>query len=392
MRRAGSGDGMTRAGSGDGMTRAGSAAPAALAICLALGACGWIPGSGPRTGDIERGAAAGPYVLVDIDPAAARAVAGYVAEHAAEGPVALPPGRATGLTGPGDLLQVTIWEPNPDGTSLNGDKAGLQATTRIGTDGTIGVPYAGRIAAAGRTPAQIEAAIAARLAHTAPGAQVAVLVTEDVTNTVTVQGDVAKPGRYAVVPRSSGLLDMLAMAGGAATGNRQALVRVTRGDTSVTRTLTTLADTRALDADLAPGDRILVSPRRAWFSAFGAVASPGEQPYDADSITLARTLARVAGLSDNRADPAQVLVYRRQEAELTGRLAPAEPGRDPTQVIYRLDLRAPGGFFLGQQFPVLPDDLIYVSESPVSEAAKVFQVINGVSGVGAVPRNLGAPY
>jgi hypothetical protein len=41
---------------------------------------------------------------------------------------------------------------------------------------------------------------------------------------------------------------------------------------------------------------------------------------------------------------------------------------------------------------VLPDDLVYVSEAPVSEAAKVLQLIIGVSGLGGIPRNLGAQY
>jgi polysaccharide export outer membrane protein len=61
-------------------------------------------------------------------------------------------------------------------------------------------------------------------------------------------------------------------------------------------------------------------------------------------------------------------------------------------VVYRLNLRDPGGFFVSQQFPVLPDDLIYVSEAPIAEAAKVFQLLTGVSGIGAIPRNLGAGY
>ena len=132
-----------------------------------------------------------------------------------------------------------------------------------------------------------------------------------------------------------------------------------------------------------------MEPRQSYFYAFGEVNRPGEQAYDADNMSLAHTLARIEGLADNHADPAAVFIYRRQSAELTRQIA---PGHDGTRVIYRLNLRNPGGFFISQQFPVLPDDLIYVSEAPISEAAKVFQLINGVSGLGAVPRNLGAQY
>jgi polysaccharide export outer membrane protein len=223
---------------------------------------------------------------------------------------------------------------------------------------------------------------------------VSVLVTEDLTNNVIVQGDVAKPGRYAVVPSSTGLLDVLAMAGGAHTENHQSVVRVTRGGTAVTRTLTNVVDERDLETDLAPGDRVLVEPRDAYFYAFGAVLHPGEQPYNDDSISLARTLARIEGLNDNVANPAAVFVYRRQSADLTRQImrTPTAPGQDLTHVIYRLNLRDPSGFFVSEAFPVLPDDLVYVSDAWIAEAAKVFQVVTGISSVGAVPRNLGAPY
>ncbi|MDR3532637.1 MAG: polysaccharide biosynthesis/export family protein [Rhodopila sp.] len=359
-----------------------------------LAACSTVPGSGPRTGDIERGAtpAAAPYALVDLDPDVARTISTFVATQRAEGPVILPQGRPPGLVGAGDLLRIAIWEPNPNGTSLTTDKSGIETTTRVGIDGTIGVPYVGRLHAAGRTPAQIEREIGVRLAHESPGAQVVVLVTEDLTNAVIVQGDVVKPGRYPVVPGSSGLLDILAMAGGPHTADRQTLVRITRGASTVTRTLSHLVDTRALEMDLAPGDRILVQPRLSFFYAFGAVNRPGEQAYDADDISLAHTLARIEGLSDNRADPAAVFIYRRQTADLTRQLGHAAQGQDATRVIYRLNLRDPGGFFVSQQFPVLPDDLIYVSDAPIAEAAKVFQIVTGLSSIGAIPRNMGASY
>jgi polysaccharide export outer membrane protein len=355
------------------------------AISLAVSACSSIPGSGPRTSDIEHPSQA--YALVDLTPDSARVVNSFVVNQRSEGPVNLPPGRAVGLIGPGDLLRIAIWEPNADGTSLTADKSGIETTTRVGIDGTIGVPYVGRLHAAGHTPAQIERDIGSRLAQDAPGAQVVVLVLDDLTNSVIVQGDVAKPGRYPVVPDSSGLLDVLAMAGGSHTPDRQTQIRITRGDVSVTRTLSHLVATRAMEMDLAPGDRILVQPRLAYFYAFGAVNKPGEQAYDSDDISLAHTLARIDGLADNRADPAAVFVYRRQPAELTSQVS---PGHAETRVIYRLNLRDPGGFFVSQQFPVLPEDLIYVSEAPIAEAAKVFQLLTGVSGLGAIPRNVGA--
>jgi polysaccharide export outer membrane protein len=361
----------------------------ASAAAGALAACSSVPASGPRTGDIE--SAAQQFTLIDLTQNIATQVAGDTVQHRADGPVNLPPKHAAGLVGAGDVLKIVVWQPNPAAGTMAADKPDLETTTRVGTDGSISVPYAGRLAVASRTPAAIEQALASKLGDQMPGAQVAVMVTEDVTNNVIVQGDVARPGRYPVVPGSSGLLDVLAEAGGAHAPDRQTLVRVTRGGTSVTRSLSQLVAGHALESDLAPGDRILVEPRERFFYAFGAVSHPGEFAYDADDLSLAHTLARVSGLSDTQADPASVFVFRRQNADLTQRLHPAGAA-DPSRVIYRLNLRQPGGFFIAQTFPILPDDMLYVSDAPIAEAAKVFQVLTGVGGIGAIPRNLGAPY
>lgn len=182
------------------------------------------------------------------------------------------------------------------------------------------------------------------------------------------------------------------MAGGSTTAHRQAQVRITRGDRTVTRTLSNLVKERALEMDLAPGDRILVQPRASYFYAFGAVLRPGEQPYDADDISLSRMLARISGLEDNRANPAAVFIYRHQAPDLTQLVAHGKPVADPTQVIYRLNLRDPAGFFISQTFPVLPDDLVYVGDSAIAETAKVFQIVTGLSSLGAIPHNFGAGY
>ena len=109
---------------------------------------------------------------------------------------------------------------------------------------------------------------------------------------------------------------------------------------------------------------------------------------------MARTLGRIAGLDDLKANPGGVFVYRRQSAELTRRIAgPAlRADQDPTRVVYRIDLRDPMGFFVAEAFRIRPEDIVYVSNAPIADAIKVLQLINGVAAIGAVPRNYGAQY
>jgi polysaccharide export outer membrane protein len=224
--------------------------------------------------------------------------------------------------------------------------------------------------------------------------QASAFVTDDVTNTVVVQGDVMKPGRYPIAPGARGVLDVVAIAGGGKSPDHAAVVRVTRRDASVTATMTKLQQEGAANLLLSPGDRVLVMQRVRYFYAFGAVARPGQQAYDDEEMSLARTLGRIAGLDDLKANPGGVFIYRRQSAKLTRRIAgPAlRADQDPTRVVYRIDLRDPMGFFVAEAFRIRPEDIVYVSNAPLADAIKVLQLINGVAAIGAVPRNYGAQY
>lgn len=369
-----------------------------MAGLLVMAGCSKMPGSGPSTGGIEEGgdSQAGklvtPYVLIDVNAATASRLSGATQAAGVLDTTRLPQGHAFGRIGSGDMLKVTLWEPNPNGTTLL-DHPGLDIAARVGPDGSISLPYVGRLRVGGRTPGQVEADVRGRLASESHGMQAAVLVTEDATNAVMVQGEVARPGRYPITTGGRGLLDVLSLAGGARTPNHQAMVRVTRGNASVTRSLSNIVRDNSFDIALEPGDRVLVVPREQYFYAFGAVSRAGEQPYNADEITLSRTLARISGLAENRANPGGVFIYRRQSAELTRQVMVGTPApeQDLTQVVYRFDLRDPAGFFVANNFQVLPSDLLYVSESFISQAAKILQLIVGFSSIAAIPRNLGAP-
>lgn len=359
-----------------------------------LTACSTIPADGPSGKAVTRGAepaAAGepqPYVLVDVNEQVARAVAFAVPDDVNGIPfTSLPRGAGPGAMGAGDLLKVTLWEPSATGATML-DRPGTELLARVGMDGTLTVPFVGRIRAAGKTPAMIEVSIRSALSAQGHEMQVATVVSDDVTNSVTVQGDIVRPGRHPIVPGARGLLDVIAMAGGSRSPNHSSEVRVTRAGVTGVASMAAILANPELNVQLSPGDRVMLLPKTRFFYAFGSVNKSGEQPYDSDEISMARTLARIAGLSSVRADPSAVFVYRRQDANLTRRLAAAtlRPDQDPTQVIYRFDLRNPRGFFLTEAFRIRPEDIVYVSEAPLAEVAKVLQIISGVTSIASAPR------
>src|SRR5271168_5266028 len=129
---------------------------------MLVSGCSAIPADGPsarRVRSITPSDHPTPYQLIRLDAEVAAAVTRYSRTLSPSPDAApLPPGRPLGQIGVGDTLRVTLWEPNPTSGTLF-DQPGSTVTVRVEPDGTIAVPYAGRVPVAGRTPALAEAAI-----------------------------------------------------------------------------------------------------------------------------------------------------------------------------------------------------------------------------------------
>jgi polysaccharide export outer membrane protein len=124
------------------------------------------------------------------------------------------------LVGPGDVIEVSVWEAPPAmlfGAVVLDPSAG-QTTTRVITfpqqmvteDGMITMPFAGRVPVKGRSTQEIEKDIAKRLKGKANQPQVLVRVIQNNTSNVTVVGEVNSSTLMPLTPRGERLLDALA--------------------------------------------------------------------------------------------------------------------------------------------------------------------------------------
>jgi polysaccharide export outer membrane protein len=107
------------------------------------------------------------------------------------------------VIGPHDLLEISVFRVDE-----------LSRTVRVNSRGAISMPMIGTIQAAGMTAAEVEDQIAARLLECClQDPQVSIFIKEFVSQRVTVEGEVEKPGVYALTGRTT-LLQALAMASG----------------------------------------------------------------------------------------------------------------------------------------------------------------------------------
>ena len=150
---------------------------------------------------------AGSYVWAKDLPASALSDPGYV-------------------IGPGDLLQVRVW---------NDETLGGRAKVR--SDGRISLPFLDDVAAAGMSPDALDRAVEVRLAGYVNTPRVTVALEDEKLVAVSVMGEVTKPGIYDLTA-GSGVLQALASAGGMtpwASSDRIFVLRRSGGEARPTR-------------------------------------------------------------------------------------------------------------------------------------------------------------
>jgi polysaccharide export outer membrane protein len=123
-----------------------------------------------------------------------------------------------------------------------------------------------------------------------------------------------------------------------------------------------------------PGDVITLVRQPQQFMMFGAVPRTGEIPFDALGISLTEAIAKAGGLLTQQADPDGLFVLRFEQPDVARLLANGQPvrtGDAPVPVIYHLNMRAPLAMLDGQRFAVRNDDIVYVSDAPLTNVQKV---------------------
>jgi hypothetical protein len=183
-------------------------------LCLlaaGLAGCAALPSAGPTSTEVVANESTTEvitgYVVIDID---AR-VTSILAKRASPTLYGmfkdgrLPPDVRIGT---GDAVTITIWEAASGGlfstASIDRNSPGSRTATipeqTVAQNGTVQVPYAGRLKLAGLRPAEAEALIVESLKGKAIEPQAVVTITRNRNNTVTVTGEVTN-GMLAVAVR-----------------------------------------------------------------------------------------------------------------------------------------------------------------------------------------------
>ncbi len=370
---------------------------AATLLAAALSACTTIPNVGPSTSSVEGSAGQpGPDAsliqVVPVDDAVARRLLVQRKQRLFSEALGAAMPEAGTMVGPGDVIEVNIWEAPPATLFSSGATSDLRGTTSgsrvvtlpeqvIDRDGFVNVPFAGKIAAAGRSIPAIELEVARRLKGKANQPEILVRRVRNLSSTVTVVGEVGNSIKMSLTPSGERLLDALAAAGGVRQPVNKMTVQITRGSDFYSMPLQAVIRDPRQNVVLQAGDVVTAIAQSLSFTALGSTVRNDEINFEAQGITLAQALARAGGLNDARSDARGVFIFR---FEPQGALEwPRQPAATTPEglvpVIYSVDLRNPNSFFVMQSFAINDKDLLYVSNAPAAELQKFLNLILSVA-------------
>lgn len=382
---------------------------AACLFGLSLASCTNVPAAAPTTAQLVRTQDENWEVFViKVTSLVTRALAQYqppsfpqtfrLAKYTPS--VALKPGDTIGITvyetAGSTLFQGTV-PPLMTGTpGLPAPQSSTLPLQIVEADGQVSIPYVGRVHVAGRTPSQAAAAIQQGLESQTVRPQVVVSLVGNVSNTVSVGGEVNRAGLMPLTLRGERLLDVVAWGGGPKFPAVQMDLRLMRGQQVVSVPLQQVMANPADNVVAQPNDNIALVRNPKTFLVMGATQKVAQYPFETEQVTLAEAVARSGGGIDLQANLGGVYLFRyeparfartllnadRQAVDTTyvnARMAALDGGMD-APVIYRIDLTQADGYFFAQQIQLRDKDVVLITNADSVQFLKIMQVVRSITG------------
>lgn len=282
----------------------------------------------------------------------------------------------------GDSVLVTVWDAGENSLiTAPGAKSVAMQTMKVAGSGDVFLPFVGKLKVAGLTPDAARNRIEEAYVATIPSAQVQLSVEPGRANTANLVAGVDKPGVFPLDGRNVTVLELLALGGGVNPNLTNPQVRLFRGKSVYGIALSRLYDDPALDSTLRGGDRVIVEAEDRAFLSLGSAGTQSRHIFPNETVTALDALAIVGGVNASRANPKGVLILREYPSNLVR--ADGVKGPEEERMVFVIDLTTADGMFSAGKFRIMPNDLIYVTESPVGKARTVMGLIGTAFGLAA---------
>jgi polysaccharide export outer membrane protein len=303
----------------------------------------------------------------------------------------------------GDAVAITVYEtggstlfgqtvPPPGSVVPQTGVIPAGATTippqTIEADGTINVPFVGRLEVIGRTPGQVARMIEDHLKGKAVEPQVIVTLVANSSNVATVGGDVNAAKPVPLTLRGERLLDVIAAAGGAKFPAYETYVRLMRQGRVGMVLLQTVINKPEENIRIRPNDQIFLTRVPRTFAVLGASQKVSQYTFDTEKVSLAEAIARAGGPIDQIGNPGGIYLFRYEPWFIAKNIvedadALQAGGHPPpfVPILYRLGLRDAEGYFLAQAVQMRDKDVVLITNAETTQLQKLLAVVRGFTGI-----------
>ena len=280
--------------------------------------------------------------------------------------------RTEYLIGPGDVIQVIVWDPPeltiPAGSFRDAETSGQQ----VGEDGYMYYPYVGMIKAEGMNVAALRDVLTERLSRYIQNPQLDVRVVGFRSQRVYVVGEVNTPGVLPLNDLPMTIADAVSLSGGLTPIAWKSGVNVSRDGKVYEIDLRALYDFADSSQNLLlkHGDIVNVLDRsQQKVFMMGEVRTPGAVEIINGELTLSAALGEVGGFNQNTANPSAIYVIRGSGSE--------QPE------IFHLDAQFATGMLLAERFDMQAQDVVFVDTAGISQWNRVVsQLLPSITVIG----------
>lgn len=267
------------------------------------------------------------------------------------------------FVGEGDVLSIIVYG-HPELTIPAGtERSAVEAGHIVRPNGTIYYPFLGRIRVAGKTVDQIRLQLRQGLSAYLTDPQVDVLVAQFNSQKAYIAGSINTTDTLPITNVPTTILDAISAAGGLTSDAYWHELNFIRGGEKEKISLFALLSQgdQTENRLLKDGDQLYIpSADNEGVAMLGQVRSPGNLRMNREPLSLTAALSRAGGINEDRGEASGIFVMR-----------PNPLGSEKLATVYQLDASDATAYTMGSNFPLMPDDIVYVTTAPLARWNRV---------------------
>ncbi|WP_027799344.1 polysaccharide biosynthesis/export family protein [Paraburkholderia dilworthii] len=272
--------------------------------------------------------------------------------------------------GPGDVLQIVVWDHPELAAALGQPAAGGKATDAapgflIDESGDIQFPYAGNLHVAGKDVSAIQKELHRKLSVVYQKPEVTVRVASFRNSQVYLDGEVRTPGAQSLNDISMSLMSAINQGGGFSPNADRSRVELIRNGVTYPLNIDDLLKRGQNPSNiyLQSGDIVRVASREdSGVYVMGEVNKPATiLPMRNGSLTLSQAISDSGSFDQSTAEARQLFVIRNSTGE--------------SPQVFHLDATSPVSMILANQFELQPKDVVYVGQGGLVRFNRVLNLL-----------------